>query len=206
MKNLEPHSPGDDASHEASRTGSENDPQTELALLRAELAEARARIAHLEKLADADPLLGVLNRRALLRELERARALVDRHGAPACLFFADLDELKRINDDLGHGAGDLALAHVAATLVENVRKTDSVGRLGGDEFGVVLAFTEEEAAWEKTRALARQVENAPILWNGFSFAVSISCGVAPIVKGATSEEILAAADRAMYENKRRRRA
>ena len=112
--------------------------------LREELARAARRVEDLEALADQDSLTSVLNRRAFLREVSKALALAVRHDAPSALIFFDLNGFKAINDNYGHAAGDAALNHVSSLLMAHVRETDSVGRLGGDEFGVVLSLTFAE--------------------------------------------------------------
>src|SRR5262249_53329051 len=106
--------------------------------LKRELAVARARIGELEARADVDPLLDILNRRGFERELARARAHVKRYGTQAVLLFIDLDGFKAVNDRYGHGVGDALLKAVARELVSHVRASDVVGRLGGDEFGVLI--------------------------------------------------------------------
>ena len=176
----------------------------EVQALRRELSAATTRIGELEALADTDPLLGVLNRRAFVRELNRALAMVERYGVASALLFADLNDLKKINDTLGHAAGDAALAQVARLLERNVRQTDAVGRLGGDEFGIILTRTDEATAKRKAESLAEAVAAEPVAWSGAPFAVRISCGVVEIRKGATIEEALHLADTAMYAAKKAR--
>lgn len=174
----------------------------EVTALRKELTETQARMRDLEQLAETDPLLGIPNRRAFVRDLNRAIALVERHGTPASLIFADLNNLKVINDTLGHPAGDAALAHVSAIIAENIRLTDTLGRLGGDEFGVILMQADQSAASEKARALAEAVSSAPVEWREHAFTAEISYGVVEIRKGWSVDEALETADSAMYEAKR----
>lgn len=175
---------------------------------RGDLAAAEARLAELERLADSDSLAGVLNRRAFMRELHRVLAMAERHNARAALLFADVDGLKRINDAKGHLAGDSALARVARVLVANTRRTDTIGRLGGDEFGIILAESDVAAARRKASALADLAAAEPVGaedgWAGAPFVVRLSCGVVEIRQGATVEETLSLADGAMYRVKKRR--
>ena len=177
---------------------------SEVQKLREELSTTRARIGELEHLADTDPLLGVSNRRAFVRDLNRAVAMAERYETPSALVFADLNDLKKINDTLGHGAGDAALAHVASVLSANIRQTDAVGRLGGDEFGVILTQNDQPTAKLKAQSLAELVAATPVAWKGKTFTAHISCGVVEIRKGATIEEALQLADTAMYEVKKAR--
>ena len=172
------------------------------------LAAAEARTAELERLADSDSLPGVLNRRAFTRELQRALAMAERHAAKAALLFADVDGLKKVNDTRGHLAGDAALLHVARIVVAHTRRTDVVGRLGGDEFGIILAASDVAAARKKAAALAELAASAPVGpedgWAGAPFWARLSCGVVEIRPGATVEETLSLADSAMYRVKKGR--
>ncbi len=177
---------------------------SEVQKLREELSTTRARIDELEHLADTDPLLGVSNRRAFVRDLNRAVAMAERYETPSALVFADLNDLKKINDTLGHGAGDAALAHVASILSANIRQTDAVGRLGGDEFGIILTQNDQPTAKLKAQSLAELVAATPVEWKGTSFTAHISCGVVEIRKCAAIEEALQLADTAMYEVKKAR--
>jgi diguanylate cyclase (GGDEF)-like protein len=132
--------------------------------LRQELEKSTARISYLETLADQDTLLPVPNRRAFVRELTRMMAFSERYGAPGSLLYFDIDSMKDINDQFGHAAGDAALAHVADVLERNIRSSDVVGRLGGDEFGVILAQADPATANEKATLLADAIEKVPFEW------------------------------------------
>lgn len=178
--------------------------RAEVEKLRAELAEARRRAQTLESLAYRDPLLGLFNRRAFMRELERAAAMADRYDENACVVFIDIDGMKAVNDAHGHRAGDAALKHVARILAANVRQTDAAARLGGDEFGLILTHTDKAFAQAKAARLAELVAAAPVEAGDAAFAVRISCGVAAIGKGASVDELMELADSAMYEHKRRK--
>lgn len=172
--------------------------------LRAELERMRGRVNELEDLADADPLVSIYNRRAFVRELTRALAMAERYDAPASLIFADVNNLKMVNDRHGHAAGDAALLHVADVLSKNVRRSDAVGRLGGDEFGVLLVQTTQDMAKEKAASLAELVKAEPVVWREGAFTTSISCGVVEVTKYASAEAALELADAAMYEVKKAR--
>ena len=107
----------------------------EVGCLTVALAEARAKIAELELIAEVDPLLNILNRRGFERALIRTLDYVKRYRAPAALLYLDLDGFKRINDAYGHAAGDAVLKTVASILARNVRGSDVVARLGGEKLG-----------------------------------------------------------------------
>ena len=175
--------------------------EREVAALRAEVIVLQARLADAEELADADVLTPVLNRRAFVRELRRTLAVVARYGAKACLLYFDLDGFKGVNDRFGHEAGDKALTAVAECLLANTRKSDVVGRMGGDEFGVILAHTNEAAARAKAARLTAAIQAQPVQIDGHSFVVQASCGVRMIDATATAEKVLAQADAAMFLRK-----
>jgi diguanylate cyclase (GGDEF)-like protein len=177
-----------------------------IARLKAELAQTRARLAEMELLADRDPLAPVLNRRAFLRELHRTIAYCQRYGAEASLAFFDLDGFKAVNDTFGHAAGDDALRVVAATLAAHVRESDIVGRLGGDEFGVILAQAGREAAEIKAASLVSEIEKAPLIIGGRTIHVGASFGVRPFESGLDAEQMMAEADAAMFLRKGARKA
>jgi diguanylate cyclase (GGDEF)-like protein len=172
-----------------------------IARLRAELAAARARVAEVELLADRDPLAPVLNRRAFLRELHRTLAYCQRYGAEASLAFFDLDGFKAVNDTFGHAAGDAALRAVAGILSAHVRESDVVGRLGGDEFGVILAQAGREAAEIKASSLAERIAAEPVIVDGRAVRLGASYGVRTFEPGLEAAQMMAEADAAMFLRK-----
>tara|TARA_R110000868_G_scaffold101630_3_gene279706 strand:- start:3177 stop:3923 length:747 start_codon:yes stop_codon:yes gene_type:complete len=169
--------------------------------MRRETERLRGRVRELESLADHDVLLPVLNRRAFLREVSRALALAERHNAPSALVYLDLNGFKAINDNYGHAAGDAALHHVAAQLTAHVRETDAVGRLGGDEFGVVLTLTGPAGADSKARELVEMLETVPFIHDGREMYIGAAWGAYPLEAGRDAESAMAEADAAMYARK-----
>jgi diguanylate cyclase (GGDEF)-like protein len=170
--------------------------------LRQEVGRLKARLNEAEGLADQDVLTPLINRRAFLRELRRVLAFVQRYGGPASLIYFDLDGLKAVNDRFGHAAGDMALQAVAERLGANVRESDIVGRLGGDEFAVILVHADHATALAKAESLAGLVETEPVTCGDWLVPVRISFGVGEILSGATAEQVVAEADRAMYARRR----
>ena len=173
--------------------------------LKRELAIARARIGELEARADIDPLLDILNRRGFERELKRALAHVKRYGTQAALMFVDLDGFKAINDRYGHGAGDALLKAVARELIGHVRASDVVGRIGGDEFGVIVWRLEGPQATTKARDLEAKIANVGIAHGNTRVQVAASIGVAPLVEDVSAADTMRTADQAMYARKDERR-
>lgn len=174
----------------------------EVGRLREGLEQARKRIGHLEELADRDALAPVMNRRAFVRELARMIAFAERYGVAGSVLYLDVDGMKQVNDTYGHAAGDAALQQVAEVLLGNIRKSDVVGRLGGDEFGVILAQAGPEEGAAKAAAVAAAIEAAPAEWRGAKLRLGVSYGVYTFAGGEQAADALEAADRAMYARKR----
>jgi diguanylate cyclase (GGDEF)-like protein len=177
-----------------------------LAALEQKIEALHARVGELADLADRDPLIPVLNRRAFLEALQRTTAFVQRYGGDAAVIYIDLDAFKSINDNFGHPTGDAVLRHVGRVLLESVRETDMVGRIGGDEFAVILAQSNLEDAKRKAAKLQAAISAAPCVHEGLEHIVSASFGVHPIARTEDAEAALARADEAMYANKKRVRA
>jgi len=178
----------------------------EVETLRRDLQAARDRLELAERVADQDQLLPVLNRRAFVRELARHIGLAARYGTPASLLYFDLDGFKRINDAYGHAGGDAVLANFARILCGQVRDSDVVGRLGGDEFGIILAHANEAQAHRKASALMDALSATPAEWNGMRLAVSFSFGAFELSSSENAETAIMRADDAMYAQKRGRAA
>ena len=174
----------------------------ELRHLRLDLEREKEKTHRLAALADQDALTPSLNRRAFIRELSRMMAFAERYQIPSSLVYFDVNDMKRINDSLGHAAGDAALCHVASVLAEHVRSFDVVGRLGGDEFAVVLAQVDHRCALAKARSLAEAIDGRPAVWQGSEFEVRVAFGVHTFDRIQPVENALDAADRAMYARKK----
>jgi diguanylate cyclase (GGDEF)-like protein len=179
--------------------------RAEVARLREKLIRAEWTIAELEERADIDPMLDVLNRRGFERELARSIAFVKRYGTPAVLMYIDLDGFKAVNDRHGHTAGDALLKAVVTDLVRHVRASDVVGRLGGDEFGVVLWNTHPPQATVKAEALESMISRVTVEVRGASLACGASAGVVALDPNADPAAMIDAADKAMYARKGARR-
>lgn len=174
----------------------------EVDTLRRELSQTQAQLAQLERLADQDALTPVHNRRAFVRELSRVISLADRYNVPSSLIYFDINGFKTINDTHGHAAGDAALLHVASVLVEQIRESDTVGRLGGDEFGVLLAYADEQQVKDKADQLAHAISATPIEWNNEKLRVDVAYGTATFRGGESVTDAMATADAAMYRHKK----
>ncbi|MGB3721333.1 MAG: GGDEF domain-containing protein [Pacificimonas sp.] len=170
--------------------------------LQLDLTAARQRIAELESQVETDDLVPVANRRGFNRDVERALSEVARHNLDAAIMFIDVNRMKAINDTYGHSAGDHALLHVGETLQAHLRTSDSVARIGGDEFAVLLTHVVAEEARAKARQLAAAISAAPVTHDSGSFRMSVSVGVQMLEAGQDAATLLSNADRAMYADKR----
>jgi diguanylate cyclase (GGDEF)-like protein len=173
-----------------------------LTVIEADHAKLEELSAELVELSIHDPLTGLLNRRQLSQHLQDE---VDRHheaGTPAAAMLIDLDDFKAVNDRYGHLAGDELLRRTARAIAATVRKRDHTFRYGGDEFFVLLPDTTLEDAG---RLAHRMVDRFPTFEStsaGFDDAPRISIGVAGLDQATTTaDDVLNAADRALYEAK-----
>jgi len=177
---------------------------TELDDLKREVSRLKAQLAEAEEMADRDPLTPVKNRRAFAREVQRTSNFLRRYGGAASVVYFDLDGFKSVNDRFGHAAGDAALCAVAERLASNVRESDVVGRMGGDEFAVVLTRADRVTAEAKAEALAALVEREPVQCGEWSVPLHISYGVREITPEADAEIVIAEADAVMFVSKQAR--
>lgn len=158
-------------------------------------------IARISQLSLHDPLTGALNRRALTRRLQRLQALSHR-GQPFCVVLLDIDHFKHVNDRHGHAGGDAVLVHVVTELNQALREHDELGRLGGEEFCVLLPLTELAAAAEVAERLRGRLEASRCRWKGAEIAVTASVGVAQARPAELrAEAVLVQADQQLYRAK-----
>jgi diguanylate cyclase (GGDEF)-like protein len=169
--------------------------------LTAELKAAKARIAELERRADTDVLVDALNRRGMERVLRRSIAYVGRYPASAALIYLDVNRLKPLNDRHGHAAGDAVLKAITRALLANVRQSDVVARLSGDEFAVLVWNVSKSDAAAKATSLEDKVERLRIPWRGAPLVTSIAAGFSMVLPADTPQQLLDRADRAMYARK-----
>lgn len=169
-----------------------------------DISERKRLALELEHQARTDSVTGMANRRGFLEGAAQEVHRSERYGQPLSALFVDLDHFKAVNDQHGHGVGDLVLKHVAGSLLSTLRVVDSAGRLGGEEFGVLLPDCPLEQALETAERVRRQVENTPFpLGSGGVLNLSVSIGVASAQRDlADIHELLERADKAMYTAKR----
>lgn len=175
--------------------------QTQIASLRAERSQLAAKLRQAEDLADRDTLVPVFNRRALVRELTRVIAFAQRYDVQASLLYFDLDGFKQINDRYGHSAGDAILKAVGEAIMANIRESDLAGRVGGDEFAVILAKAGLADARAKGAQLATAIRQTQVSYFGHTLNVGAAFGAYCFEPDVTAEQALSRADEAMYANK-----
>jgi len=154
------------------------------------------------RIASRDPLTGVFNARAYLAQSEATIQAGAEAGHGYSVLFVDLDHFKRVNDEHGHAAGDKVLQAAAKALQKGVRHNDIVGRIGGEEFGVLLPQTDLTQALRVAEHLRRNLEQLPIDVGGRSLQITASIGVAHSPDGHVDLPTLQQrADSAMYQAK-----
>ncbi|HWE86847.1 MAG TPA: GGDEF domain-containing protein [Terracidiphilus sp.] len=167
------------------------------------LAALRASQQQLQRQAHYDELTELPNRRMFYEQLERALALAKREGWQAAVLYLDLDGFKPVNDRYGHAVGDELMAQAAKRMQGRVRKSDTLARMGGDEFTLVVAHLN---TCEDAGRLASELQgllNEPFMVDGHPIVISASIGVAVFPKDSMQpEELVERADQAMYRAKR----
>lgn len=157
-------------------------------------------------LAMTDPLTGIFNRRAFMANADKECSIAQRHGLPLALLMIDVDHFKKINDHYGHPTGDAVLAQIARILTSRLRKEDTIGRYGGEEFCILLPATEENGAMAIGENLRQAIAAAPLTRGKSPVYATVSIGIT--VQPPSSElyspdfaKLLAAADAALYQAK-----
>ncbi len=172
-----------------------------------DITERKRAEAALHSLSVVDELTGLYNRRGFLAVTDQHLAEIRRNEKQPVILYADLDGLKEINDSLGHHEGDRALAKSAEMLKETFRTSDIVARLGGDEFVVLAAIGPEESAASLTQRLKDNFSAVNKLGNRpYNLSVSVGVALFDEAEDHSIEQLLAKADRAMYEDKRHKRS
>ncbi len=169
-----------------------------------DISEHKRLESQLQFFAEHDPLTGLCNRRRFVEELTAEIKRLRRQPQPASLLMVDIDNLKAVNDSLGHRAGDRLIRATAEVLSRRLRETDTVARLGGDEFAALLRGTGSEAAENLAGRLVEAVKDRARALPEDGIDAAVSAGLADLRPEVDSpDDTLAAADLAMYEAKRK---
>ena len=165
-----------------------------------EITIARQQELELRKLADTDELTGILNRRAFTLQLEQDFNNPSGKGL-SCLMI-DIDHFKEINDQVGHLSGDEVITQVAHICRDTIRGSDYIGRLGGEEFGVVLTHTNAIQAYDIAERIRESIESTPCHVDEHIILPTVSIGIAELNSQVSSvRELMVQADKAMYYSK-----
>ncbi|MFK7957376.1 MAG: diguanylate cyclase [Lysobacterales bacterium] len=161
-------------------------------------SEAKAAV---ERLARTDPLTGLNNRRAALAAFESAHTHWLKDHRAYSVLLLDLDRFKRINDQHGHAAGDLVLTSIASVLQDNMPKSGSCCRWGGEEFLILLPMTKGQPARKLAETLRDAIETVEVKFSGQVISPTVSIGVATVLEGQSVDELIRCADEALYKAK-----
>jgi len=168
-----------------------------------DISDIKAMELELRHLATTDLLTGLPNRRHFLHRVEQELARFHRFGQPLALLMLDIDHFKQINDRHGHAAGDAVLQHFAAVALGALRATDIIGRLGGEEFAVLLPGTDLEGARQYAERLRREMEGQPCRAASQVIDFTVSIGLTLLNRNDSTTDLpLARADAALYRAKR----
>jgi diguanylate cyclase (GGDEF)-like protein len=177
-----------------------------IAITSRDVTERKRLDDHVQYLAHYDQLTGLANRTLLQDRLRQALLLAQRHGHKVAVFMLDIDHFKRINDSLGHADGDVVLATVGKRLLSLVRQTDTVARMGGDEFVVVMPDFTDLADVKRCGAQIVETAAQPVRIEDREIAITVSVGLCLYPDcGLGIDELLKNADAAMYVIKDRGR-
>ena len=152
--------------------------------------------------AITDSLTGAGTRKAFKDESTKLLSMASRHGMPLSCIALDVDHFKRVNDTYGHAAGDQVLVGIVKTLKSELRQSDFIGRIGGEEFAVLLPQTEPSVALHVAEKLRQQIKALHFPGSNPPIAVTASFGVSSFASGDDIQSLLGRADNALYEAKR----
>ena len=170
--------------------------------LNSRVVELEGELKRLSSEVSTDQLTQIANRRGLLQAFEGERSRVEREGAALAVGLLDIDNFKRLNDELGHAAGDEALRSLAAVVSKTLRPTDMVARYGGEEFVVLLPVTPVDEGQQILTRLQRSLSGGLFMHENKQVFVTFSAGVTAYRAGESIEAALERADQALYEAKR----
>lgn len=176
-------------------------PANEVAIL-SNFAQLVVNELELRQIAMSDGLTSAMTRRAWVEAAEKEFARSRRYGTEASIILFDIDHFKRINDDFGHSAGDAVLRAVAQRSIATLRGSDMLGRIGGEEFAVLLPETSAEGANDMAERLRQQFADTPVAVNDTMLSVTASFGISSLSSGIDGvDDWLASADAFLYQAK-----
>ncbi len=168
-----------------------------------QVAELEAKVALLQQQVTRDPLTGLLNRRGFDNAMKREMGRAERSKKPFCFASLDLDHFKEVNDTYGHGIGDQVLRELGELLLKDCRDMDTVARVGGEEFGIILSETSIEGAYQYIERLRQKIADTLVIRLGRNKKVrcTASFGVGQFTPKQPIEKLLEKVDDALYTAK-----
>jgi diguanylate cyclase (GGDEF)-like protein/PAS domain S-box-containing protein len=167
-----------------------------------DISQRKRHARELWQLATSDPLTGIPNRRAFFESIEHERARLTRYPGEAAVLMIDIDHFKQINDTHGHAAGDAVLCHIVRQARKLLRESDTLARLGGEEFAILLPQSNREGALGLAERVRKILEETPLIYNDMPIHVTASVGVTIMSHtDPNTDKTLSRADHALYEAK-----
>ncbi len=170
-------------------------------ILKQKIVSLQRQLAEMKQHAYNDVLTGLSNRRLFVESLEDRVARSRRYGHNCAVLFLDVDKLKTINDEYGHAAGDALLVRLAKILKSNIRTTDVVARIGGDEFGLLLDNMNGDQVADKIGILLQKLARENLVHEGRKLHLGASIGYCFVGPKDTADGLMSRADAAMYREK-----
>ncbi len=169
--------------------------------LRVKQTGLEAVLAQVDEIAHTDQLTFLSNQRKIVGDLQHMVTQTNRSRKPLAIFMLDIDHFKPINDIYGHMVGDQVLRRLAGELRDGIRRSDRIGRYGGEEFLILLPATPLQAAISMAERLLNLVRKLAFEADGQTVRLTVSIGIAQYYRGETWKDFLARADKAMYQSK-----
>lgn len=165
------------------------------------LDKAKDHIRKLEERVDVDYITNLPNRRAFFNKLEWSISMFERYKHHFSVIYIDMDDLKLVNDQMGHTAGDMAIRHVGAIVEDIKRDTDFLARVGSDEFALIMHYADETAARKRAEDITQRILNSHFMYQGQTATLTASHGVYEAKPRDTADMIVQRADIAMRNEK-----
>ena len=176
--------------------------RSELQVAQGRIQALEAKLEQMSELAREDPLTKSLNRRGMMEALGREMNRGQRYKIPLCIALLDIDNIKQLNDKLGHQAGDHALVHLVAVIKATLRQMDVIARFGGEEFLLLLPNASLDDAMQTVTRIQRELTRSIFMHEHQRVLVTFSAGAALVAPGESQDSLIQRVDAALYQAKR----